>query len=418
VDIVYNDEELRLNLDLLEERHECAVIREAKAKLKMTKYYNARVRGVTFKPGDFVYRGNDASHAVKGRKLRPKWEGPYEMGVQNVHVSVDSKLVANQVLGTYVAKEENMIKYLDKVKILVSGFTNFSLSQVPRSENKKADALSKIASTSFAHFSKQVLIEILKEKFIKEKEVTTVVEEDGPTWMTPTMKYLKERTLLSDRKEARKLRIKARQYELLEGVLYRKSFLTSWLRCVGPVQAEYVIREIHEGSCSMHAGPRSVVAKAIQLGYYWPTMHQDARDMIPVYKWGIDIAGHFPEGPGKVKFLIVAMDYFTKWIEAKAVATITGSQVKKFMWDNIVCRFVKHSYSNELVERANQSLREGMKARLGEGNKNWVKEFPHVLWAHHTMIKSSHGDTPFSLTYGTKAVIPAEMECLRTAPQQ
>nr|GFD08281.1 reverse transcriptase domain-containing protein [Tanacetum cinerariifolium] len=53
----------------------------------------------------------------------------------------------------------------------------------------------------------------------------------------------------------------------------------------------------------------------------------------------IDIAGPFPEGPGKVKFLIVAMDYFTKWIEAKAVATITGGQVKKFVWDNIVCRF-------------------------------------------------------------------------------
>nr|GFA84795.1 reverse transcriptase domain-containing protein [Tanacetum cinerariifolium] len=77
-----------------------------------------------------------------------------QMGVQNVHVSIDSKLVANQVLRTYVAKEENMIKYLDKVKSLVRGFTNFSISQVPRSKNKKADALSKITSTSFAHLSK------------------------------------------------------------------------------------------------------------------------------------------------------------------------------------------------------------------------------------------------------------------------
>nr|GEY58274.1 reverse transcriptase domain-containing protein [Tanacetum cinerariifolium] len=125
-----------------------------------------------------------------------------------------------------------------------------------------------------------ILVEILKEKSIQEKEVTTVVEEDGPTWMTPIMEYLKEGTLPSDRKEVRKLRIKARQYELLEGVLYRHSFLTLWLRCVGPLQTEYVIREIHEGSCSMHAGPQSVVAKAIRLGYYWPTMHRDARDMI------------------------------------------------------------------------------------------------------------------------------------------
>ncbi|GKB83076.1 reverse transcriptase domain-containing protein [Tanacetum coccineum] len=246
-----------------------------------------------------------------------------------------------------------------------------------------------------------------------------------------------------DKKEVSKLRIKARQYELVEGVLYRRSFLTPWLRCVGLLQVDYVIREIHEGSCSMHAGPRSVVAKAMRLGYYWPTMHRDAREMIracndcqvhhpvprnpqqpltpitapwPFYKWGIDIAGPFPEGPGKVK---------------------------KFVWDNIVCHFglpieivsdngkqfsdnpfknwceklniiqrfasVKHPQSNGLVERANRSLGEGIKARLGEGNKNWIEELPHVLWAHRTMIKSSHGDTPFSLTYGTEAVIPVEI---------
>nr|GEZ70636.1 reverse transcriptase domain-containing protein [Tanacetum cinerariifolium] len=79
VDTVHNNEELQLNLDLLKERRERAVIREAKAKLKMTKYYNANVRGVTFRPGDFVYRSNDASHAVDRGKLAPKWEGPYEV---------------------------------------------------------------------------------------------------------------------------------------------------------------------------------------------------------------------------------------------------------------------------------------------------------------------------------------------------
>ncbi|GJT89562.1 hypothetical protein Tco_1078407 [Tanacetum coccineum] len=79
VDAIHNNEELRLNLDLLEERRECATIREAKAKLKMKKYYNARIRGVTFRPGDFVYRSNDASHAVDGGKLGQKWEGPYEV---------------------------------------------------------------------------------------------------------------------------------------------------------------------------------------------------------------------------------------------------------------------------------------------------------------------------------------------------
>ncbi|GKD79955.1 reverse transcriptase domain-containing protein [Tanacetum coccineum] len=157
----------------------------------------------------------------------------------------------------------------------------------------------------------------------------------------------------------------------------------------------------------MHAGTRSVVAKAIQTGYYWPTMHADARKMIrecqdcqvyrPVprnpqqkltpimsswafYKWGIDIAGPFPEGPGK--------------------------------------RFasVEHPQANGFVERANKSLGEGVKARLDERSKDWSDEIPHVLWAHRTMIKSSDGDTSFSLTYGTEAIIPVEigMPTLRT----
>ncbi|GJZ89211.1 reverse transcriptase domain-containing protein [Tanacetum coccineum] len=74
----------------------------------------------------------------------------------------------------------------------------------------------------------------------------------------------------------------------------------------------------------------------------------------PFYKWGINIAGPFSEGPGKVKFLIVAMDYFTKWIEAKAVSTITGNQVKKFVWDNIVVRGVTFR-PGDFVYRSNDA---------------------------------------------------------------
>ncbi|XP_071714611.1 uncharacterized protein [Rutidosis leptorrhynchoides] len=59
----------------------------------------------------------------------------------------------------------------------------------------------------------------------------------------------------------------------------------------------------------------------------------------PFYKWAIDIVGPFPPGAGNVKFLIVAIDYFTKWVEAKAVRTITGEQVRNFVWEYIVCRF-------------------------------------------------------------------------------
>nr|GEU98375.1 DNA polymerase delta catalytic subunit [Tanacetum cinerariifolium] len=81
------------------------------------------------------------------------------------------RLVANQVNRVYVAKEPGMIKYLEKVKNLASAFEEFSIKQVPKGENKKANAPSKMASTSFTHLSKQVLAEELKEKSIDENEV-------------------------------------------------------------------------------------------------------------------------------------------------------------------------------------------------------------------------------------------------------
>ncbi|GJW88823.1 reverse transcriptase domain-containing protein [Tanacetum coccineum] len=212
------------------------------------------------------------------------------------------------------------------------------------------------------------------------------------------------------------------------------------LRCWGQFSANYVLREIHEGSCSMHAGTRSVVAKALWIGYYWPTMHKDARALIrvcqdcqvhkhvprnphqkltpitslwPFYKWGIDIAGPFSEGPGKVKFLIVAMDYYTKWIEAKPVTTITGNQIKKFAWDNIFFRF---GLPGEIISDNGKQFR-------GNPFKDWrmnKSEIGHKEQEVDGRVFSCYMGTPHHdkiLTYGTEAVIPAEIgiPTLRTA---
>ncbi|GJR16221.1 reverse transcriptase domain-containing protein [Tanacetum coccineum] len=286
-----------------------------------------------------------------------------QMGVKNLIAKVDSRLVANQINGLYEAKEQSMTQYLEKAKTLIDRFEIFSIKQVSRSENKKADALRKIASTSFDHLTKQALVETVKRKAIEEREILAVVEEEGYYWMTPLVEYLTEGTLPAKTKKARAIKIKARR---------------------------------------MHSGLRSMVAKAIRFGYYWPTMHKDARNIIrkcddcqthqpvprnpqqnltpitspwPFYKWGIDISGLFPEAQGKVKFLIVAIDYFTKWIEAKPVATITRSQVKKFVWDNIVCRF---GLSGEIISDNGKQFRDNpfkdwceklnIKKRLGEAS--------------------------------------------------
>ncbi|GJY58469.1 reverse transcriptase domain-containing protein [Tanacetum coccineum] len=224
------------------------------------------------------------------------------------------------------------------------------------------------------------------------------------------------------------------------------------------------------GSCGIHVGPRAVVRKAIRQGYYWPTMHEDAKEEVqkcdscqihaPVprlpktlmtsimapclfYQWGMDILGPLPPARGGAKFVIVAINYFTKWIEAKPLVKIIGKKVILFVMDNIICRFglpriivtdngtqlvndpfkswcerfeihqmntvVAHPQANDLVERANRSLMEGTKTRIGREKAGWVDELPNVLWVHRTPIKQTNGETPFSLTYDIEADIPVEI---------
>ncbi|GJR27364.1 reverse transcriptase domain-containing protein [Tanacetum coccineum] len=74
---------------------------------------------------------------------------------------------------------------------------------------------------------------------------------------------------------------------------------------------------------------------------------------------------------------------------------------EKYIWDPVECTSKR--------ERANKSLVEGIKASLGRDRARWVDELPNVLWAHRTSLKQSNGETPFSLTYGSEAVIPTEI---------
>nr|GFC96272.1 reverse transcriptase domain-containing protein [Tanacetum cinerariifolium] len=169
---------------------------------------------------------------------------------------------------------------MEEAKTPISDFRMFSNEQVPKSKNKKVEALRKTASTSFAHLIKQVLVEVLKDKSINEKEIFIMVKEERYTKMTPLFDHLAEGTLPAESKKAQAIKIKSRQYVVIGSVLYRRSFLKPWLRCVRPLQVKYVVRVIHELSCRVHYRPRYVVAKAIRSGYYWSTMHKDARSII------------------------------------------------------------------------------------------------------------------------------------------
>ncbi|GKC28393.1 reverse transcriptase domain-containing protein [Tanacetum coccineum] len=288
------------------------------------------------------------------------------MNVLWIEVKVDSKLVASQVNGTYEASKGSMIKYLAKARKYISEFKTFSIENIPRGNNQKADVLSKLATVPFHHLTKEILVEVLSERSTEVQEVQTIVEEEGDNWMTPIIKYLEEGIVPSDNNEARALRAKIGQYTMESGVLFKKGYLIPMLRCVGPLQANYVIREIHMGSCGMHVGPRAVVRKAMRQGYYWPTMHADAKTEVdkcdscqihspiprlpktfmtsimapwPFYQWGMDILGPLTPARGGAKFVIVAIDYFTKWVEAKPLVKITGKEIIRFVMDNIICRY-------------------------------------------------------------------------------
>ncbi|XP_022003863.1 uncharacterized protein K02A2.6-like [Helianthus annuus] len=163
----------------------------------------------------------------------------------------------------------------------------------------------------------------------------------------------------------------------------------------------------------------------------------------PFQKWGVDIVGPFLRSIGSAQYLLVAVDYFTKWVEARLFTVISGYNVTRFFWEQIVCRFglplyiisdnakqfaenpfkrwcenlkinqvfssVAHPQGNGQVEQINRRIVDGIKRRLGYEGKGWADELPNILWAHRTLHKTSNGETPFSLTYGTEAVIPAEI---------
>ena len=190
--------------------------------------------------------------------------------------------------------------------------------------------------------------------------------ENEENWMTPIVSYLKDGKLSKGKDEARKLKVRAARYFLMEEVLYKIGFSQPYLRCLAPDEANYVLREVHEGACENHSGARSLIHKVVRAGYYWPTVQADAKAYVkvcdqcqrfsnvprqpseyltpmmapwPFAQWRLDILGSFPLGTRQMKFLVVDIDYFTKWVEVEPLASITQQNVKNFVWKNIVCTF-------------------------------------------------------------------------------
>ena len=276
--------------------------------------------------------------------------------------------------------------------------------------------------------------------------------------------------LPSDPKEASNLRAWSARFTVHRGTLYKQGFSTPILKCIGKEDANYILREVHEGICGNHIGARTLAGKTLRQGYYWPTMLKDATELIrkckacqenarishlpsesltsvtspwPFQQWGLYILGPLPIGRGQCKFIIVVVDYFTKWAEAEPLPTITEQKVRNFVWRFIICRFriprslvsdngkqfdnpkfrdfcaelgiknyyssLAHSQSNGQAEVTIRTLKAALKTKLEDLKGKWVEYLPEVLWAYRTTCKSATQETLFALAFGTEAVDPVEV---------
>ena len=163
---------------------------------------------------------------------------------------------------------------------LLKKFIRVQVKHVPRVENSRADALAKLATASQEDLGRLIHVEHLPEPSgsIDNGEVSPVMSK--PSWMDPIWDYLVEGTLLSDLKEASKLRARLARFTVHRGTFYKRGFSTPILKCVGKEDANYILREVHEDICGNHIGARTLVGKTLRQGYYWPTILKDATELV------------------------------------------------------------------------------------------------------------------------------------------
>ncbi|XP_077251850.1 uncharacterized protein LOC143891085 [Tasmannia lanceolata] len=161
------------------------------------------------------------------------------------------------IQGVYKARDERMIKYLAKVHQLASKFESFEVIRVPRTENAKADVLSKLAASGYTTLG-SIRMEFLQRSSIESKAAETMQVENEPCWMDEIISYLRDGKLPKVKKEARKVIQRAARFSLSSDILYKRSYTLPYLKCLRPGDAAYTLQETHEGICGEHLGGKAL----------------------------------------------------------------------------------------------------------------------------------------------------------------
>nr|ABG66296.1 retrotransposon protein, putative, Ty3-gypsy subclass [Oryza sativa Japonica Group] len=348
------------------------------------------------------------------------------LGIRRLIVRGDSQLVVNQVMKEWSCLDDNMTAYRQEVRKLEDKFDGLELTHVLRHNNEAADRLANFGSKREAAPS-VVFVEHLYEPTVPRKETVEAMDAQGVSmieadWREPFIKFLSKQELPQDKNEAERISRRSRLYIIHEAELYKKSPSGILQRCVSLEEGRQLLKDIHSGICGNHAAARTIVGKAYWQGFFWPTTvseadkiertcegcqffarqtHLPAQELQtiplswPFAVWGLDMVGPFKRAVGGYTHLFVAIDKFSKWIEAKPVITITADKARDF-FINIVHRFgvpnriitdngtqftggafkdfcedfgicyasVAHPMSNGQVERANGMILQGIKARV------------------------------------------------------
>nr|AAT73678.1 putative polyprotein [Oryza sativa Japonica Group] len=400
------------------------------------------------------------------------------LGIKRLIVRGDSQLVVNQVMKEWSCLDDNMMAYRQEVRKLEDKFDGLELSHVLRHNNEAADRLANFGSKREVAPS-DVFVEHLYTPTVPHKDTTQVagthdvamIEAD---WREPLIRFLTSQELPQDKDEAERISRRSKLYVMHEAELYKRSPSGILQRCVSLEEGRQLLKDIHSGICGNHAAARTIVGKAYRQGFFWPTAVSDADKIVrtcegcqffarqihlpaqelqtiplswPFAVWGLDMVGPFKKAAGGYTHLFVAIDKFSKWIEAKPVVTITADNARDF-FINIVHRFgvpnriitdngrqftggvfkdfcedfgikicyasVAHPMSNGQVERANGMILQGIKARVFDRLKpyagKWVQQLPSVLWSLRTTPSRATGQSLFFLVYGAEAMLPSEVE--------
>ncbi|RVW29098.1 Retrovirus-related Pol polyprotein from transposon 17.6 [Vitis vinifera] len=337
--------------------------------------------------------------------------------------------------GDWKTRDVKLRPYHAYLELLVARFDDLRYVHLPRAQNRFADALATLAS------SVDIPIDVVIRPLLIESRsapaycclIGEIEDQDDLPWYHDIYQFLRSGTYpeVATTKDRRALRHLATRFVICGDTLYRRSADGMLLLCLDRASADRVMREVHSGVCGPHMGGHMLARKIMRTGYFWLTMETDCCQFVqkcPECQIHGDLI-HAPPSDGH-EFILVAIDYFTKWVEAASYARLTSARVASFIRSHIICRYgeygIRHHRSsayrpqtNGAVEAANKNIKRILR-KMVETSRDWSEKLPFALWAYRTSFRTSTGATPYSLVYGMEAVLPVETEMgsLRVALEQ